>query len=71
MRIIQLVLVYLALTLKPEPSMASVADTFGRSRVSYGREECVALPPAPGTEIDSGQRMMKTTFAKLNSTIRT
>ena len=29
---------------------------FGRSRVSYGREECVALPPAPGTEIDSGRK---------------
>lgn len=36
--------------------MASVPDTFGRSRVSYGREECVALPPAPGTEIDSGRK---------------
>ena len=36
--------------------MASGPDTFGRSRVSYGREECVALPPAPGTEIDSGRK---------------
>lgn len=36
--------------------MASVPDTFGRSSVSYGREECVALPPAPGTEIDSGRK---------------
>ena len=32
------------------------APVFGRSRVSYGREECVALPPAPGTEIDSGRK---------------
>src|SRR5436309_8136561 len=31
-------------------------QVFGRSRVSYGREECVALPPAPGTEIDSGRK---------------
>src|SRR5262249_7173722 len=60
MRIIELVLVYsaltLGLTLKPERSMASVPDTFGRARVSYGREECVALPQAPGTEIDSGRK---------------
>jgi len=45
-----------AICLKAEPSTASVPDTFGRSRVSYGREECVALPPAPGTEIDSGRK---------------
>src|SRR6516164_9133728 len=36
--------------------IASVPGTFGRSRVSYGREECIALPPAPGTEIDSGRK---------------
>src|SRR5438876_655418 len=36
--------------------MASVPDTFGRSRVSYGREECVALSSASGTEIDSGRK---------------
>src|SRR5262249_23318075 len=40
-----------------DPQMGtSVPNTFGRSRVSYGREECVALPPAPGTEIDSGRK---------------
>ena len=50
--------------------MASVPDTFGRSRVSYGREgECVALPPAPGTEIDSGRKDDEDALCKLNSTV--
>ena len=40
----------------PSPAKSPTASPFGRSRVSYGREECVALPPAPGTEIDSGRK---------------
>ena len=40
----------------PSPAKSPTASPFGRSRVSYGREECVALPPPPGTEIDSGRK---------------
>ena len=40
----------------PSPTKSPTASPFGRSSVSYGREECVALPPVPGTEIDSGRK---------------
>lgn len=50
----------------PSPAKSPMASPFGRSRVSYGREECVALPPAPGTEIDSDRKDDEDDLGKIN-----
>src|ERR1700747_1354749 len=49
----------------PSPAKSPTASPCGSSRGAYGREECVALPPLPGTEIDSGRRDDEDALAKI------